>query len=44
MLLTRELASDILARDPELIGQEHAGIRRALTERYSRALELFRVG
>jgi ATP-dependent DNA helicase RecG len=44
MLLTRELASDILARDPELTSQENAGIRRALTERYSRALELFRVG
>jgi ATP-dependent DNA helicase RecG len=44
MLLTRELASDILARDPELTSQENAGMRRALTERYSRALELFRVG
>jgi ATP-dependent DNA helicase RecG len=44
LLLTRELASDILARDPELTSPEHAGIRRALTERYSRALELFRVG
>jgi ATP-dependent DNA helicase RecG len=44
LLLTRELASDILARDPELTGAENAGIRRALTERYSRALELFRVG
>jgi ATP-dependent DNA helicase RecG len=44
MLLTRELASDMLARDPELTSPEHAGIRRALTERYSRALELFRVG
>jgi len=44
MLLTRELAADILSRDPELTSAEHAGIRRALTERYSRALELFRVG
>ena len=44
MLLTRELASAILERDPELTHPEHAGIRRALTERYSRALELFRVG
>jgi ATP-dependent DNA helicase RecG len=44
MLLTRELALDILARDPELTSPTHAGIRRALTERYSRALELFRVG
>ncbi len=40
----RELAGEVLARDPELTSQENAGIRRALTERYSRALELFRVG
>ena len=44
MLLTRELASTMLERDPELTHPEHAGIRRALTERYARALELFRVG
>jgi ATP-dependent DNA helicase RecG len=42
--IARELAADILSRDPELTGAENAGIRRALTERYSRALELFRVG
>jgi ATP-dependent DNA helicase RecG len=44
MLLTREMASAILERDPELTHTDHAGIRRALTERYARALELFRVG
>lgn len=44
LVIARELATDILSRDPDLIGAEHAGIRRALTERYARALELFRVG
>lgn len=44
MLLTREMASTILASDPELTRPVNAGIRRALTERYARALELFHVG
>jgi hypothetical protein len=38
------MANEILQRDAELTHPENAGIRRALTERYSRALELFRVG
>lgn len=42
--LTRQMARSVLERDPELSGPENAGIRRALTERYARALELFRVG
>jgi ATP-dependent DNA helicase RecG len=42
--LTHQMAGAILERDPELSLAEHAGIRRALTERYARALELFRVG
>ena len=37
-------AARLLERDPELSRPEHAGIRRALAERYSRSLELFRVG
>jgi ATP-dependent DNA helicase RecG len=34
----------ILTRDPELVAKENAGIRKVLSSRYSRALELFRVG
>ncbi|MGH7652061.1 MAG: ATP-dependent DNA helicase RecG [Gemmatimonadaceae bacterium] len=34
----------ILTRDPELVSKENAGIRKVLSSRYSRALELFRVG
>ncbi|HZE08548.1 MAG TPA: ATP-dependent DNA helicase RecG [Gemmatimonadaceae bacterium] len=34
----------ILTRDPELLAKENAGIRKVLSSRYSRALELFRVG
>jgi ATP-dependent DNA helicase RecG len=37
-------AQHVLARDPDLTRPEHAGIRSALTERYARSLELFRVG
>ncbi len=44
LLVSRELAGEILERDPELTSAANAGIRRALTERYARALELFRVG
>jgi len=43
-LLAQELAGALLERDPELQSSEHAGIRRALGERYARAMELFRVG
>jgi ATP-dependent DNA helicase RecG len=42
--LAREAAERVLARDPELERPEHAGMRRVLGERYSRALELFRIG
>jgi ATP-dependent DNA helicase RecG len=42
--LAREQAEALLARDPELRLGEHAGLRKALGERYARSLELFRVG
>jgi ATP-dependent DNA helicase RecG len=40
----RDAAERILERDPDLDRPEHASLRRILGERYSRALELFRVG
>ncbi len=40
----RELAAGILADDPELDAPAHAALRRMLSERYARSLELFRVG
>jgi ATP-dependent DNA helicase RecG len=40
----REAAERILQLDPELTARENAGIRKMLSARYSRALELFRVG
>jgi ATP-dependent DNA helicase RecG len=40
----REVAEQIVERDPELRRPEHAGLKRILAERYSRALELYRVG
>jgi ATP-dependent DNA helicase RecG len=40
----RQAADLLLARDPELESAEHAPLRRVLGERYSRSLELFRVG
>ncbi|HEU4566133.1 MAG TPA: ATP-dependent DNA helicase RecG, partial [Gemmatimonadaceae bacterium] len=43
-LAARRAAERVLAADPELARPEHAGIRKALSERYARALELFRVG
>jgi ATP-dependent DNA helicase RecG len=43
-LLAQEVASDVLEKDPELTRPEHAGLRRVLSERYGRAMELFRVG
>ena len=43
-LVARECAAELLAHDPDLTRAEHAGIRRALGDRYARAIELFRVG
>ena len=40
----REAADILLASDPELERPEHAPLRKVLGERYSRSLELFRVG
>ncbi len=37
-------AEILLGRDPELAARENAGIRKVLSSRYARALELFRVG
>jgi ATP-dependent DNA helicase RecG len=43
-LLARDAAGAVLAEDPMLMRPDHAAIRRILTERYARALDLFRVG
>jgi ATP-dependent DNA helicase RecG len=40
----REAAERILAGDPDLTAASNEGIRRMLSSRYSRALQLFRVG
>ncbi len=40
----RAAAELLLDRDPQLTAKENAGIRKVLSARYSRALELFRVG
>jgi ATP-dependent DNA helicase RecG len=40
----RAAAEILLDRDPDLASRENAGIRRVLSSRYARALELFRVG
>jgi ATP-dependent DNA helicase RecG len=40
----RAAAATLLERDAALERAEHAGLRRVLGERYSRSLELFRVG
>jgi ATP-dependent DNA helicase RecG len=40
----REAAERLLATDPDLTSPAHEGIRRVLSSRYSRALQLFRVG
>jgi len=42
--LARAAAERILAADPELARPEHGGLRRVMGERYSRSLQLFRVG
>ena len=40
----RAAAWSLLDRDPELQRAEHAGMRKVLSDRYARALQLFRVG
>jgi ATP-dependent DNA helicase RecG len=40
----RAAAEQLLSQDPELDHAQHAGLRRVLGQRYSRSLELFRVG
>ena len=40
----RAAAEVLLDRDPGLAARENAGIRKVLSSRYARALELFRVG
>jgi ATP-dependent DNA helicase RecG len=40
----RSLADRILADDPELASPAHGALRRTMAARYSRAVELFRVG
>jgi ATP-dependent DNA helicase RecG len=42
--IAREEAARVIEADPDLIAPEHSGIKRVLTARYARALELFRVG
>ena len=43
-LAAREAAEEILSGDPDLEKGDHAGLRSVLETRYSRAIELFRVG
>jgi ATP-dependent DNA helicase RecG len=40
----REAASVVMQRDPELKAPEHKALRKVLSQRYARAMELFRVG
>jgi ATP-dependent DNA helicase RecG len=40
----REAAETVMRRDPELKAPEHKALRKVLGQRYSRAMELFRVG
>jgi ATP-dependent DNA helicase RecG len=40
----RAAAERILAQDPELVAPVNTALRRVLTDRYARSLELFRVG
>jgi ATP-dependent DNA helicase RecG len=40
----REAATTLVTGDPDLARPEHAAIKRVLSERYARAIELFRVG
>jgi hypothetical protein len=39
-----ETAEELLRADPALDKREHTAVRTALSERYPRALALFRVG
>jgi len=41
---SRESAAALVARDPNLNRPEHAALKRVLSQRYARAIELFRVG
>jgi len=43
-LVAQEVAAEVLETDADLTRAEHAGLRRVLSERYGRAIELFRVG
>ncbi|MFN2399491.1 MAG: ATP-dependent DNA helicase RecG [Gemmatimonadaceae bacterium] len=43
-LHAQELAAELLDRDPTLSAPSHAAMRSMMSKRYSRALELFRVG
>ena len=43
-VLAQEVAAELLESDADLTRAEHAGLRRVLSERYGRAIELFRVG
>jgi len=43
-LKARAAAEILLDRDPDLAARENGGIRKVLSSRYARALELFRVG
>ncbi len=43
-LKARAAAEIVLERDPDLAARENAGIRKVMSSRYARALELFRVG
>ena len=40
----REAASAVMERDPELKTAEYKALRKTLSQRYARAMELFRVG
>ena len=40
----REAANAVMQRDPELKAPEHRALRKVLSQRYARAMELFRVG
>ncbi len=42
--LAREAADRVMQKDPELRAPEHKGLRKVLSQRYARAMELFRVG
>ena len=40
----RAAAERLLEADPELTSKENAGVRKTLSARFARALDLFRVG